>query len=258
MGAAGQAVLSEQPEIMELFRVLEENGMTKELQEVDSLVKYLESMESQFGQVLDELQEVRAQLTQMEDKGIGAATTRMVERAEDKVQEIGEQLIKVRNNLIQSAKYAVTVFQEKGTDALRNAVSAMKIPAMLSALKGSFYRGMESMNRNAEKMENISSEVHDIGGHMKNIGRILMGRERKAPEQKNLDKGILAKVQKVFLACGRHFSEMEKQTENLLKKAERFQNGGEKKKSVKAEIQQIKSERSEKPILQPVPQDKAR
>ena len=69
MGAAGQAALSEQPEIMELFRVLEGNGMTKELQEVDSLVKYLESMESQFGQVLDELQEVRAQLTQMEDKG---------------------------------------------------------------------------------------------------------------------------------------------------------------------------------------------
>lgn len=55
MGAAGQAALSEQPEIMELFRVLEGNGMTKELQEVDSLVKYLESMESQFGQVLDEL-----------------------------------------------------------------------------------------------------------------------------------------------------------------------------------------------------------
>lgn len=258
MGVAGQAALSEQPEIMELFRVLEGNGMTKELQEVDSLVKYLESMESQFGQVLDELQEVRAQLTQMEDKGIGAATTRLVERAEDKVQEIGEQLIKVRNNLIQSAKYAVTVFQEKGMDALRNAVSAMKIPVVLSALKESFHRGMESMNRNAEKMETISSEVHAIGGHMKNIGRILLGRERKAPEKKNPDKGILAKVQKAFLACGSHFSEMEKQTENLLKKAERFLNGGEKKKSVKAEIQQIKSERSEKPILQPVPQDQVR
>lgn len=254
MGMANQTALCLQPDILELFQVLESNGMKKELQEVDSLVKYLENMESQFGQVLNELQEVKVQLAQMEDKGIATTTTRIVEKAEDKLQEIGDQFAKVKKNLIQSAKYAVTVFREKGTDALRSAVSAMKIPAVLSALKESLHSGRESMDKSAKRMESVSSEFHAIGGHLKNIGRILMGKERKEPEKWNPDKGILMKVQKAFLVCGRHFSEMENQTENTLKKVEKFRNGGEKKKSVKAEIQQIKSEKSAKPMMQ----DKAR
>ena len=41
----------EQPEIVELFRVLEGNGLKKEQKEAESLVKYLDGMESQFEQV---------------------------------------------------------------------------------------------------------------------------------------------------------------------------------------------------------------
>ena len=265
MGTANQTALCLQPDILELFQVLESNGMKKELQEVGTLVEYLENMESKFGEVLSELQEVKTQLAQMEDKGIAATTTRMVEKAEDKIQEIGDQFAKVKSYLIQSAKYAVSVFREKGTEALRSAVSAMKVPAVLSALKESLHSGMENMDKSAKKMESVGNEFHAMGGHLKNIGRILIGKERKEPEQRNPDKGILAKVQKAFLMCGRRFSEMEKQTENTLKKVEKFRNGREKKPSVKREIQQIKSERSAKlvPSVQPsllpaVIQDKAR
>ena len=41
--AARQTTLKEQPEIIELFRVLEENRLMKEKQEVESLVNYLDS-----------------------------------------------------------------------------------------------------------------------------------------------------------------------------------------------------------------------
>ena len=52
METARQTALMEQPEIVELFRVLEGNGLKKEQKEVESLVKYLDGMEIQFGQVL--------------------------------------------------------------------------------------------------------------------------------------------------------------------------------------------------------------
>ncbi len=58
--------LREQPEIRELFEVLEGNGLKKERQEVESLVDYLEGMESQFGEVIKELKEVRGQLEQIQ------------------------------------------------------------------------------------------------------------------------------------------------------------------------------------------------
>ena len=65
MGTANQTALCLQPDILELFQVLESNGMKKELQEVGTLVEYLENMESKFGEVLSELQEVKTQLAQM-------------------------------------------------------------------------------------------------------------------------------------------------------------------------------------------------
>ena len=73
METARQTALMEQPEIVELFRVLEGNGLTKEQKEVESLVKYLDGMEVQFGQVLEELRDVKEQLSQIQDGGVKAS-----------------------------------------------------------------------------------------------------------------------------------------------------------------------------------------
>ena len=120
METARQTALMEQPEIVELFRVLEGNGLTKEQKEVESLVKYLDGMEVQFGQVLEELRDVKEQLSQIQDGGVRASVLRIVEQAQGKVQEVGVQLNTVRKNLIQSAGNALQTYKEKGKDALRN------------------------------------------------------------------------------------------------------------------------------------------
>ena len=136
METARQTALMEQPEIVELFRVLEGNGLTKEQKEVESLVKYLDGMEVQFGQVLEELRDVKEQLSQIQDGGVKASVLRIVEQAQGKVQEVGVQLNTVRKNLIQSAGNALQIYKEKGKDALRKAVSAMKIPRSRLPLPG--------------------------------------------------------------------------------------------------------------------------
>ena len=79
METARQTALMEQPEIVELFRVLEGNGLKKEQKEVESLVKYLDGMESQFGQVLEELRDVKEQLSQIQDGGVNASVLRIAE-----------------------------------------------------------------------------------------------------------------------------------------------------------------------------------
>ena len=79
METARQTALMEQPEIVELFRVLEGNGLTKEQKEVESLVKYLDGMESQFEQVLEELRDVKEQLSQIQDGGVNASVLRIAE-----------------------------------------------------------------------------------------------------------------------------------------------------------------------------------
>ena len=136
METARQTALMEQPEIVELFRVLESSGLKKEQKEVEFLVKYLDGMKSQFGQVLEELRDVKEQLSQIQDGGVKASVLRIAEQAQSKVQEVGGQFNTVRKNLIQSAKSALQTFKEKGKDALQKAVSAMKMLDTIYKMEG--------------------------------------------------------------------------------------------------------------------------
>lgn len=252
METARQTALMEQPEIVELFRVLESSGLKKEQKEVESLVKYLDGMESQFGQVLEELRDVKEQLSQIQDGGVKASVLRIAEQAQSKVQEVGGQFHTVRKNLIQSAKSALQTFKEKGKDALRKAVSSMKIPSALTRIQEGLHGAVESMNRQADKMEVLNGELHAAGGHIKNVGRIFRGKEQKKVEPQATDKGITAKIRKSFLTISGRLSSMEQTTENLRRRLEQFVQKEEKKPSVKVELKKLKEEKKMVPQL-PVP-----
>ena len=252
METARQTVLMEQPEIVELFRVLEGNGLTEEQKEVESLVKYLDGMEVQFGQVLEELRDVKEQLSHIQDGGVKASVLRISEQAQEKVQEVGGQLNTVRKNLIQSAKSALQTYKEKGKDALRKAVSSMKIPSALARIQEGLRGAVESMNRQVDKMEVLSGELHAAGGHIKNVGRIFRGKEQKKVEPQTADKGITAKIRKSFLTISGRLSSMEQTTENLCRRLEQFVQKEEKKPSVKVELKKLKEEKKMVPQL-PVP-----
>lgn len=258
METESKASLSGQTAIKDLFRVLEENGMDKERQELGILVDYLDNMENQFGQVLEELKEVRGQLEQLGSKGIKENAVYITEQAESRVQQFGGQLDIMKKNLIVSAKKAVDAFKEGGKEVLQKVVSAMKISSALSIIKEACNSGVEDMNRNAEKMETINSEFQEIGNHARNIARTLFSKEKKEEKQQNPDKGIILKIRKAFLTCGSFFESMEYRTGNAIEQIEYFCNEKREKTSVKAEIMQIKSRKHAKPDMQQVLQDKAR
>lgn len=255
--------LSEQPDIKELFEVLESHGMKKEQQEVETLVDYIESMESQFTKILGELKEVRGQLEQISDKGLRATAARFVEGAEQKVQSVIGQVTQIKEKLIHSAKAAVETAKERGADALRRAVSVMKIPTVLSLMRDFMRDGSQSMTKSAEKLGVINKELKIAGGHLKSAGRALMGKAAEERSGKVMDKGILIGIQKAFLSFGKVFSDMEQRAGRAMRQIERFRDGEErtqsqKKSSVRAELRQIKSEKSARQPRKPRVQEKAR
>lgn len=258
METARQTSLMENPEIVELFRVLERNGLSKEHKEVESLVKYLDTMEVQFGQVLEELRDVKEQLSQIQDRGMKASVLRITEQAQGKVQEVEEQLTRVRKNLIRSAGNALQTYKEKGRDALQKAVSAMKIPSALARIEEGLHTTVESVNRQADKMKVLNRELQVAGGHIKNVDRILRGKEQEKIEIQDTDKGITTKIRKSFLVLSGRLSSMEQTTGNVRKRLEQFVQKEEKKPSVKGELKKMKEEKKMVPQL-PVPvKDQAR
>lgn len=259
MEAVEKIPLSEQPELQELFTVLDGNGMGREKQEIESLVHYIESMETQFGKVLDELKEVRGQLGQIQDKGVKATIQRVVDKADTKIFEVKSQLVTVKNNLVKSAINAVDAFKKKGEAALQKAVNAMGIYSALSHIKLGLQNAAKSVNEDISKIGTISSELHTIGEHSKIIGRTLFGRQAKEVTLHNPDKGVLAKIQKLFAASGSLLSNMEKMTDNTMKKVAKLERREEKKPSVKESLKAIRAEQSvNRADSKPLSQEKAR
>ncbi len=235
--------LKEQPDIKEFIYVLESNGLIREQQEVESLVDLLENIGNQFTQMIGELQAVRGELVNMQNKSIRATVSRAVENAEGKTQEILGKIFAIGKNLVCSVKKAVVVFKEKGVDVLRKAVSAMKIPQVLSAIKNLLHNGKERMNGKAEKTQILAQEIYKVKEHRKNIGRILTGRRAKEPTEQAVDRGILAKIQRIFLNCERMYAGMEQKAEKALNCVEEFCR--EKKSSVKADLRMLNNQKTE-------------
>lgn len=258
METAKQMSLSEQPEIIELMQVLKAYGMAKEQQEVEHLVGYLEGMENQFGQVIEELKEVRAQLEQMQDKGVKTSVLGIVEKAENKIEQIGRQLSTVKRKLIYSAKNAVAEYKEKGITVLSKAVKAMKIHTALSCLKEGFNRCSAGLDKDAADISVIRDELHSAKGHIKNIGRTLTGKHNRQEQTQTPDSGILFKVQNLLLSCSEKFSSMEKMAENVMKRVEGLEKHDVKKVSVKNELKKIKNRNTGDAPVQPIKKEPTR
>lgn len=106
--------LSQHPEIVNLLSVLEETKLTKERQEVESLVKYLDNMENQFSQVVQELQQIQTQLEQIQDRGVKTSVSHVVSGGERKVRQVGSQIAIIKKNMVDSARQAAVQMKEKG------------------------------------------------------------------------------------------------------------------------------------------------
>lgn len=244
MNEAKQTNLIEQPEIQRLLSVLAENHLSNEQEQIESIVIYLDNMENQFGQVLSELKQVREQLDQIQDRGIKATVTQMVEKAEGKAHEIGNRITEIKRNLIAAAQNAVSKFREKGVGALQKTIEAMRIPSVLSHLREGLHQSVESMKRQAVKIGEISKEVQEMRTHRKNIGRLLLEKPKVESEVRNTDQGALAKIQRGFLRAGKILAGMEKGAVQIENRIDDFQNA--KKGSVREELKRIQGKQGRK------------
>ena len=134
-----------------------------------------------------------------------------------------------RTNFVSAAGRMLGTFQEKGRAALRHAVQALRIPAVLSRMERGFSHASQAMEQCAGKLDMIREELHQAGGHMKNAGRALAGKEAL-----EADKGVLARLRGLFTSCGKTFAQMERGAGRLAEKT-----GGE-KSSVKTELRGLK------------------
>lgn len=151
--------LNEHPQIAELLEALEQNGLTKEKSEVQSLVTYIGSMEETLTGMLGELQDMRKEINLIHNSTLRSKCQNLVQKADDKIRQGFSAVKQTKDHLIQTAGNAMKAFREKGKDTLAQSVRAMKIPEALDKLSSLFHRLSKDMAQDTMKLSSMNAEL---------------------------------------------------------------------------------------------------
>ena len=95
--------LREHPQIVELFTVLEQNGLHQQKDEVQALVNYIDGMEDKLSRMVDEMTAMRKEVDRLHDKSIQAKCTYLMNTAENKVCQVRNMVSTAKSNTISAA-----------------------------------------------------------------------------------------------------------------------------------------------------------
>ena len=177
------------------MKLLEENKRREQAQDFSQLLEYMDGMSRQFDAVVQELQEVREQLAYEKQPAVKKIMQSAVTSLENKVEWARDMLAGLRERIVDCTRDAVENFKEMGVSALDNAMSVMGVKNALESLQEHISGMIADTKQNIEKVEDIGHELRSVGGHLKNAGRAMTGKETR-----EVDGGQEGRFQSVVLA----------------------------------------------------------
>ena len=163
--------------IQQYMKLLEENGRQGQAADLSQLLWYIDGMNRQFDAVVQELQEVKVQLAYEKQPAVQKIMQGVAANLENKVEWARNMMAGLRERIADCARNAVENFKETGVSALDKAVSAMGVKNVLESLQDHLSGMIADTQRNIEKIENVGHELRSVGGHLKNAGRAVTGKE---------------------------------------------------------------------------------
>ena len=245
MGSSLSVPLREQENLKELFRILDENGLKEEKEQVLSLADYIDSMDEQFGKVLSELQEVKLQLDQMQEKGLRQSALKTVRAVENKIGEARTQLKVLKARYVDGVNRTIKGFKEKGTLVVDKTIDFLGIRRGLEAVKTHLHQSIERADRGIDRLSNIGDDMHGVKTHLGNIKRELAGKEPLAAGSRDVEAGAVFQMQKMLYGTIGVLNGMEKQTDQTLKQLDSLGQRAKviRKPSVKESLRSLQEKR---------------
>jgi len=189
--------MEKSPAFQEFLKLLNENGRADQGQDLSLMAWYLDGMERQFDAVLQELQNVKAELAQVTEQQARSKSplTKLLEALEAKVGQARERLVSFREKVMECAQDAVDRFKDAGVSALDSAITAMGVKKGLEHLQEGLQNSLSGIRDAIGKAEDVGHELRSVGGHLKNAGRAMTGKDTQT-----VDGGQEGRFQSAVLA----------------------------------------------------------
>lgn len=176
--AIQSAPLLENEHVKELLAILKENSVSsKDLLDV---IGYVGVMERQLDAAVSELSAMRKELAgirEAQDHPVRITMQKAIQALEIKIAETKERLEAVKAEIIEGCKNAVAAFKEKGIEVLNGLASFFHIKKGLEAVRESMTQAIGYDEQSMNKISAASAEFHEVGKHVKNVGRVMTGQE---------------------------------------------------------------------------------
>ena len=206
-------VMEESDVLKQFMELLNQQNMKEQSQDFMGIFWYVAGMQVQLSAMVDELQGVREQLSQMQEHQPKPFTEKIMDNVaqlQEKITSLSERLTTVRKHLVETAAQAVSAFKEKGKaemcKVVRKGISGMK--SVLADYRERLVDVMMDYQKTANQIDSIGDELKQIGNSVSNVGRLLAGKGTKEVSDEKPGVGLTRAVN----------TPVKKAVENLRKK----------------------------------------
>jgi hypothetical protein len=251
--------LTDNEHVRALLAIMQANRANSD--DILAVARHMGEMERQLNAALGEIAAMRREMNDVRHP-VKTAAQKAVRSLEHKVGDAKEKLATLRERFVEGCKNAVAAFREKGVAALDGLASFFHIRQGLEAIDRDMEKGIRLDQQSIDKIAAVSAEYHEVGRHMKNLGRAIrgknavaeakpMGRVAKAAQAPaKLDKAMSTGIQKAARSALASLGRLEEKAARQREaKAER----GEKKPSVLAGLQTLKEQAAQAQAEAPAP-----
>jgi hypothetical protein len=137
---------------------------------MENFVRMAESRIAEMKSQLDDMK-------QIQNHPVKTALKNAIKSLETKVAEIKTQLSELKKNIIDGAKNALAEFKSKGTAVLDRIAAFFQVKKGLQAIQNNAEKSMNNCDRAVAKIEVFATEYHGASRHMKNMIRVILGKE---------------------------------------------------------------------------------
>lgn len=246
----------EENEVMKQFTgLLGQQGMGEQSKDIMELFRYIMGMQVQLSVMTGELQNIREQLSQLQENRPKTVKERITDKAEDlqeRITDLSDHLSRTKTDLVETASKSVSTFKDRGKAAmckiLQKGIS--RVRQMLAGSREKMAYLVADCQKTVNQMDSIGAELKQIGNSASNVGRLLSGKEAKEAQGEKQGvgftrainkflKNIMANLQKNINTTGKAIGKLDRfsaQLENTIREAEK---GG--RTSVKDKLSQMKT-----------------
>lgn len=245
------APIQENEHVKELLAILRKNNVPS-TQDFLAVLNQVGAMEKQLDAAVKELAVMRQELktAQEQNHPVKTALQKAVIAMQGQVLDLRDKLSELKKTVIEGCKNAVAEFKEQGVAALDNIARFFKVRPILEALRDNLAKNIRYDDKAIARIEAISTEYHQAGRHLKNMGRAMLGREA-AQEVKQPGK-LAAVISAPFRVERSHFAAMKKSVEAVIGNLSRLEERAKPsiQKAIQTHKEQIAQAEKESPAIE--------